>query len=143
MESFDAREVTINDSTFRFEKMLPMEAFDLFERMRPGLAKVASEARIEGKNDVQGIVSMILLLPPETVVTARRGLFKHVHFQRTDTSKFSPVFQDEDMALKDLEMVHIYELIGRAFFVNFIDSWTALLSRLPEAESFNLQDIGT
>ena len=129
--------------TFEFRKMLALEAFDLFEAIRPGLAEAVAAGKIDqaqlrqGNMDVSGIARIISALPHATVKAARDGLFRFTYFT-APPHKQMPLAGNEELAFKDLEPIHVYQVIGGAFVENFTESLNALTSLMevqaPPAE---------
>lgn len=134
-DQLDQREVVIDGTTYRIEKLLPMEAYRVLEVMRrvagpilAGLPKGSSVGVILGR--IMGQV------PPETVETVRVALFKNVRFSNDRTKQtFRPLHPDEAMAFSD--PVHVYEILVRAMAVNFTASFRAAASRFQETTSIS------
>ena len=140
------REVTIKGIHFQFEKMLPMEAFELFEDLRAGLepmapaiavligsADVLDDAgnfRIE-KAKVHAIapaVSLLAKFPKETIAIAKARLFQFVTFKSAKVPTPAKISASPGDAFDGLNFTHIYEILGRALAVNFTESLAELLS---------------
>ena len=129
-----------------FEKMLPMEAFELFEDLRAGLepmapaiavligsADVLDDAgnfRIE-KAKVHAIapaVSLLAKFPKETIAIAKARLFQFVTFKSAKVPTPAKISASPGDAFDGLNFTHIYEILGRALAVNFTESLAELLS---------------
>ena len=138
-----SEQVVFGETTFTFNRALPMEGFRIFEELRPGLASLsepiktavtaaksgeAPEAEFAG-----AALQMIASLPRETVDAAIRLLGRHVTFMRPELG--SPVIfaNDLDSAVKGLSLFQIYEVVLRAFCVNFTDSLDELRSAWEQA----------
>lgn len=140
MEDLEARKVDIDGTIFHFGKLTAPEAFDVFERIRPGIEVLVAvfEEMPEGKIDPNdeaakkkflkaGVVALTQV-PGATIAEMKRSLFPFVRYQHKKT-KATPLDGDEETGFKDLNMVHIYEVIARAFAVNFSECWRVLNSR--------------
>ena len=133
-----SEQVVMGETTFVFQRALPMEGFRIFEELRPGLAALAvpikaavKAAKGDGPPEpefAEAAILMVATLPRETIDTAIRLLGRHVTFMRPELG--SPVMfaNDLDSAVKGLSLFQIYELILRAFCVNFTDSLNELRS---------------
>ena len=139
------REVKIKEITFYFEKMLPMEAFELFEDLRSGLEPLAPSIAVFFNSDVLDesgqfnvskaqihavapIVSLLGKLPKETVALAKARLFEHVTFKSPAVPTPAKISDSPGAAFDGLNFTHIYEILGRSLAVNFTDSLADLLS---------------
>ena len=58
-------------------------------------------------------------------------MFNNVRFKGNGADNFVRLRDAEDMAFKDLEPVHIYEVLLRCLAVNFTGSLKELLLRFP------------
>lgn len=137
-EPLDAQEVTLGDTTFQIRKLLPMEAFRLFEVIRPALQDALRVQWPLSSDNEQNRIAMYVAfaatIPPDIVETARRQCFKHVFYKAHDAPTPQPLESQEDMAFKNLEAVHIYEVLVRSLYLNFVESWGVLKSLLPQLE---------
>ena len=147
MDAFTSRDVKIGDVQFFIGKMLPGEAFALFEDIRPGLkaisgAQMPNLGMLTAGDKVSpelagafilSAVDVISSLPKEIVAIAKDRLFRLITFTSPSYPTRTRLDQAEEGAFVDLDFIHIYELIGRSFAVNFTGSWDALKSRLPAA----------
>ena len=127
-------EVKIGATKFRFEKLLALEAFEVLEDLRPGLAEAIGKQR--GTTDIEQIASMVLGLPQWTVEKMRAKLFTSVTFTRKP-NYVDPVRldRDEEGAFDELEPIHVYEVLARAFAVNFFGSFSVLQSLMGAEET--------
>ena len=122
----------MGDVHFTIQKLLPMAGYRLLEELRPGLTEAMGSAPA-GANETTVLIGMFGAFPPDRVERAREVLFRNVYF----TSPAAPgsrmvLAGEEELAFKDLTPVHVGEVLVRAFIVNFRDSWSVLLSRVPE-----------
>ena len=133
VSDFQRTSVTIGDATFMFEKLLPMEAFRAFEGIRPGLASAFDSAPAQETDEafLKQVLKALLATPVETVDFAMAALFRSVKFTNAATKTPTRVSGMEDTAFMGLEPIHIYEVLGRAFAVNFTGSLDAIKSRIP------------
>ena len=140
-EGLAAREVTFGDVTFRFGKLLAEEGFELFEQLRPGLSPALQKIELtpdlfegteeEIKKKVLGFIFRLALqvfatLPPEIVKIAKTPLFRQVTFKSPADKRVLVLAGNTALAFKDLEPIHIYQVIVRAFWVNFRSSFSDL-----------------
>ena len=138
-----SEQVVIGETTFTFQRALPMEAFRIFEELRPGLSalsgpiKMAVSAAKSGEPPeaefAEAAVQMIASLPRETVDAAIRLLGRHVTFMRPELGSPVSFANDMDSAVKGLSLFQIYEVVLRAFCVNFTDSLDDLRSAWERA----------
>lgn len=125
-----------NDTTVKFyiEKLTPLKALALFERIRPGIGAAMAHLR-KGDMNESSYIDMVCLLPPETVALAMDRLFKTVRFTRSNIPDPVTLQGDIDSAFDGLEPIAIYEVLVRCLVVNFIGSFSALLSRMDGEET--------
>ena len=131
----------IKDTEFIISKIPPMASFDLAEFIRFNLAKSADSFSIDdrGSESENAILffKAVLGLDPDVVSHIRGFLFAHIEFTGAGVEKgYMPLSGSEDMAFQNFEVVHVYEVIGRALFINFFGSFAGMLSAFPGAESF-------
>ena len=128
--AFDDREVSYGDVTFRINKLLPVEAKDVFMRhIRPLLEGAASASGDGG--GISMILGIIAKAPQEHYDAVMRALYKLITFSSPATPQPMVLADNAELAFKDLEMAHILLLEARAFAVNFRGSWDVLQSELP------------
>ena len=136
------KQVIIGETAFHFEKLLPLEAFRAFEAIRPGLGDVIE--RVGGETDFRlAAAKAIFLIPPDTVNVAMQHLFRAVSFTNSAAKTPVKLAGMEDTAFMGLEPVAIYEVLMRAFMVNFTASWDALASRIPDDLNLSQPDTST
>ena len=124
-------EVTLGETTFYFKRALPMEAFDIFEELRPALAEMSEAIKAAQDSQAKGMstesvflgaaVDIIGRMPSEIVRKAMAKLMQHVDYQR-DGRPPQKVSRDLDTAFKGQTVFTIYEVLVRAFCVNFTES---------------------
>ena len=145
-ESLTSETVTIRDVTFQIRKLLPMEAFRLLETLRPALKGLVTEdvgdvlERAESDDEAERgltradllmLVNLVSGVDSVIVEKVRKQLFRRVAFMSGSQPSEVPLANNEELAFKDLDVFHIYEIFVRALAVNFIESWAAFNSRLP------------
>jgi hypothetical protein len=122
--------------TFYITKLSPRIGFNLFESMRYTLASNADAT--DSGSDEQNTAMMIkalLTLPPEKLIEFTDILFAGLQFKNDAVEKgVADFLLLEDLAMKDLQPLDIYELFIRCVIVNFYGSFRAMLSKFPEAE---------
>ena len=129
---FGERKVQLGDTYFKINKLLPLDAFKLLEEMRAmiGRSLPIVGAVPHGSDPAVYIASVLLALTPADMETVRRKLFSEVRF-RNRMQKSWGVLEDEGkegMAFSGLGPIQIYEMIARAFAVNFMQSWDDFVS---------------
>lgn len=119
--------------TFTFKKMMPLDAWKLFDAMRPSIAGVLGKfpEDLKAPGAAGQVAAAIGEFPPMVLEAIRSELFKFVKYQSATTQSPNTLFGDENSAFQNLEPVIIYEVIVRAFLVNFFESFLALESRFP------------
>lgn len=143
LDDYKRREVTIGGTTFRITKLLPMEAFDTLEILREAIGGRAA-GMIAGMTLAQGdssaavinravgtLIGVLIAVPAAELKEVRNQLFAQVSFTNGTAQTPQPVAGNEGMAFQGLEAVHVYELLLRAFVVNFTESWDAIASLMP------------
>ena len=126
-ESLTARTVTIGETTFTFNKMLPLEGFRLLEEIRVAVKNIAE---VLGGNS-GGIVigELVGAVPIDIIIRTRSQLFQFVSFTRPNIPTPMVLGKAEEAAFDGLEPAHIYEVWARALAVNFSGSLVAFTSR--------------
>lgn len=129
---------------FIFKKALAMEAFRLFEILRPALTSFSDTLqkalnRHQNRENLDAIkmtalIEIIGKLPQETVRDAMTHLSQYVYFcQGSDPQQ--KVSTNLDSAFAGLSVVQIYEVLIRAFLVNFQTSFDDLQSLTPSLKT--------
>lgn len=145
-----ARTVVKGDTTFRIEKMPAMKGYRCFESIRAGLTRLeyapglvseillntvpaaedalpdAGEGNAGAEQMVQ-LVDAILQLDESFIERVRTDLFAFVKFQNAG-AKYRTLLGNEDQAFRD--PLDVYDLLVRAFSVNFTDSFRGLFSQI-------------
>jgi len=134
IKDFKQAEFTIKDVKFRVDKMNAMAGFKVLESIRHEIATTKSTDKPLNIKDKENIASdaikSVLSLNPEFIDDLRLKLFKNTKFKGNGAQSYMDLLDAEDMAFQNLEPVAIYEVIARALAVNFIGSFTALMSKL-------------
>ncbi len=127
-----ATQFTIETTQFRVQKLTPMEAKDVFEVIRVGLAEAGVKATSNADGEATGASIMMLLgLPIHTVNWLIEAMFRTITYKRPDTTE-NVLGGDEDTGFNGLEMIHVYEVLGRSLIANFIGSLDVVISRFPQ-----------
>lgn len=129
---FDASDFTLGDVNFSVKKMLPIPAKNIFmSHVRP-LLRGALSANADKAEDFWQVILAAITDAPKLHYDA---LVKAMYYDITYTSPNAeaPVrlLGDEENAFKDLDMAHLLILDGRAFCVNFFQSFNVLQSEFP------------
>lgn len=136
VEPATAREVTMGATTFYFGKLLAMEQYDVLELVREGLEGPLGKYVSEDTDPMRLALGILAGIPRETVEAVRQRLFSVVEWRNDEVhqpgSTNGKLAGDEASAFKDLTGAHVMEVLGRAFVVNFTESWEVLDSRIPE-----------
>ena len=142
--------VTFGDTEFTIQRMMPLEAFRTFEAIRPGLASIsdivrsAFEAEHKGMdrnaNMVGTAIEVIGKLDADIVEIGMKRLMQHVLFLRQGMTTGGPptpikVSSDMETAFMGMTVFQIYELLARAFAVNFTESFADLRSAWDKVSS--------
>ncbi len=132
LTNLEERTVTLGGTTFKIQKLLPMEAYQAFEMIRAELGeKLGRYETEEGQTlTVPDIILAILKLAPEKVDEVRRALFAGVTFTNERAETPMRLAGDENMAFEKLEPIDIYEVFVRCLAINFTGSLTAVLSKV-------------
>ena len=131
--TLDAREVTYGDVTFQIRKMLPLEAKRVFlTHVRPMLR--GALAAQTGGDSPSGLMLALAAFTdaPQVHYDAVVGaLYRHITYSTPKDPTAKVLAGDEENAFKDLDMAHSILLDGRAFLVNFSESWAVVQSEFP------------
>ena len=146
-DEYAETEVVSGETTYTIYKLLTMEAFDTLEKLRPGVECLSTSIREAATGWVKGMPKQALAagvafdimakLPNETIRAAISCFFPHVEYTRPGQPAPKKVNKDLADAFKDQDPLFVYELIARAFCVNFKGSSAVLKSlwdRLPAGD---------
>ena len=125
------QEFQLGEVRFQVRKLLPMESYRVLETIRGSLGSIAKAGLADNADQWQLGATIISGLPPDTVEQVRQVLFGEVLFTCPEQTSPVRLAGSEELAFKGLEPVHVYEVLARAFTVNFQGSWDALSSLLP------------
>lgn len=131
----------IKNVEFSITKLPPMDGFEMAEKIRLNLVysadrfDVKSNPGEKNKEVEQNAIlffKAILGIETEFVKEIREKLFEHIQFSGNGVEKgWMDLRQSEDMAFENFEIINIYEVLGRALFVNFSGSFSELTSNFP------------
>ena len=132
----DMKEHKIGNVRFAIGKLPAMRAFTLLEYIRKAVADQDSTAGVQLSDPAVSVVMLIKAfagLPPEHVAYVRDELFEDIQFWNDSIrgGNGMKLSGSEDTAFKELEPIHIYELIVEALKVNFTGSFSAISSKFP------------
>ena len=133
------KEVVRGDTTFVIKKLLIEPRLECLEHVRYALVKSEKTLDLnlstlgDGENQealgiVSKIVSTFLSLHPDDVKKLQNMLFAEVKFKNSLAQTPRTLAGDIPMAFHALEPTHVYEIMIRAFIVNFLGSFTAASS---------------
>lgn len=131
----------IKKTSFVVSKLPPMQGLELAEYLRYHLAKSADSFTINDnaseKENAMLFFKAVIGMKPEVVANIREKLFEHVQFSGNGVEKgYMDLTGAEDMAFQGFEISDIYQVLGRALFINFFGSFAGIASAFPGAESF-------
>ena len=127
--------VTLGTTEFQIRKLLPMDAFDTLELIRAAIGSTmdaASLLAMAQRDPLAAVVQLVMRLTPASVATIRRRLFRELSFRNRQYRDWTPVDGNEGNAFMDLQPFHVYEMLVRTLAVNFIESWRAANSHIPD-----------
>ena len=128
-EAPDAAEITFGATTFRIGKLLPREAKNVFmAHVRP-LLRGALSANVSGEEDKwQLILAAFTDAPQEHYDAIVAALYSRITYKHATDPQYSLLADDDENAFKSLTAAHMLILEGRAFYVNFHESFSVVLS---------------
>jgi hypothetical protein len=127
------RQFKIGEVEFKLMEIPPLAAWEICELVRTAIGKpdvLLSETSDEDANPVKLMLALVAGLRREDVKAIRDALFEYVTFKTADQVQFIGLSGTEEMAFVDIGFEAIYEVMGRAFKVNFIQSFNEALNRL-------------
>ena len=140
MQPLDARDVTFGDVTFHIGKMMPLEAKRVFmSHVRPLLRGALSADTGDSADGWQIMLAAITDAPQQHYDALAQALYRHIDYTAPLQPTPVPLLNNEALAFKDLDMVHILMLDVRAFTVNFLGSWAVLRSEFPQLSQVSAQ----
>ena len=135
------QEVQFGDVHFTIRKLLPMDGYRLFEKIRPALEQLADA--IQGLElsslDMPTGMKIAGAIPEDILEEARKRLYAQVFFTSPTHPHPTPLLGNEDGAFAALTFYHPYELTVRCMIINFTESWDAFQSRMPSASQTTMQ----
>lgn len=139
-KGLDKPEFKIKNTKFDIEKLPIMQNFELAEKIREQMAFTANNLNTGSvNNEEDGAIlffKTILSLPPVFIEELRVAMFNHISFSGSGVEKgHMPLLGAEDMAFNNCEIIHIYEVIARALYINFSGSFSGLMSAIPGGAS--------
>ena len=129
-KDYSDKTVRIKNTTFYIQKMNADKGWEVFEKLRVALADKAAE--MESVGFEKDFIKLFSCLPIDFVLSLRQELFSHVYFtnqEAKDRLELSEEFIP--MAFKELEPIHIYELLFRCLAVNFFSSFQIIKEKFP------------
>ena len=137
-------EQTVNQgqTTFTIERLSPMEGYQLIDTMRNMIGNATTGSFQESPSAF--MMAALTKLPHKDLEYIRKKLFERVQFTRPDTAPTPrPLAGSEDIAFEGLDAGIIYEMIVRAFSVNFTDILQRVQDALETAEENSKQSAPT
>ena len=119
--------VQIRKVNFNIRKLLCMEGYDVVEELR-GAAPAVMQIETKPDDPIEKLIAAVLVsIPKDIFERLRKKLFAHITF--TIGGVTLTLAGEEERAFQTLVPVHVYELIFRSFYINFIESWDEIKSR--------------
>lgn len=128
----------VKNTTFNIVKLPPMDGFRVAEQIRINLIQTADSFDAGDGSESQNValfVKAIMGLPPAFIDYLMEKLFKHIQYQGKDVGidkGWVELSGMEDMAFQNFEVINIYEVLGRALYVNFSGSFFEITSAFPD-----------
>ena len=135
MSDFTEKNFSIGEVNFVVDKMGALKGWKVLEKCRKAMASTEVAPSKGQSAQALGMFKALMGLDPEFVEWLRTEMFNTVRFQAKSpdghAQPWLPLSNagNVDMCFESLEPVHIYEVMARAFAVNFTGSWQELLSR--------------
>lgn len=132
------QQVKKGNVTFQIERLTPMEGYELLDKLRNMIGEVVAQSWEQSPQAF--IISALSRLPHENLEYVRKELFERIQFSRPDTAmQPRPLAGSEDIAFEGLDPGTVYEMVVRAFAVNFTDILQRVQSALEAAEKSSKQ----
>ena len=132
------------ETEFSVTKLPPMKGFKLAESIRVNLAETANRFEVkddDGKDKKQQeleaatlFFKAVLGLPTEFIEDLQEQLFNYIEFKGGSSGiekGWATLSGLEDAAFNGLEIISVYEVMGRALYINFSGSFSGILSNFP------------
>lgn len=127
------RQFKIKDVEFTLQRIPPLSGWDITELFREAIARSGGLATElpegDAKAHAKALIKILVGLKREDVKALRDELFQFVTFKVPDQPKQLNLAGVEDMAFEKIGPMAIYEVIGRAFYVNFTECFEEMLDR--------------
>ena len=134
ISTWNESECQIKETKFFFDKMGAIEGNEVAELIRYELSKTNSPslAKSDALESEQGadIFRAILSLHPNFVKKIRGIMFQHVRFTNKYALTPQMVAGAEDTAFGGLGLFSIYQILGRALVVNFLEYFQEFQSQV-------------
>ena len=80
---------------------------------------------------ISGLIDVILTMEPLILKRLKIDLFANARYRNTSMSDYEPLGGNENDAFAGMPHIMIHVVIGRAFLVNFSDSFSEIPSLIP------------
>lgn len=134
------RTFEISGVKFNLPKIPPLQGWDICELFREAVGSAGAldtpdinpdmTSAEQKRNIAKAIIKLLMALPRKQIRELRDMLFEHVQFKLKEQPSFITLSGAEEMAFENLNPFSIYEVLGRAFIVNFTDAFTETMSHL-------------
>lgn len=127
--------VQFGDTKFEIRKLLPMDAFETFEKVRIAMADNIGDMEVHTGpgSDVKTmieVVKAVMKIDRDSLASIRDDLFEEIYFSNSHYKSPLKLRGLESTAFASLNFSCIYELLMRAFVVNFSESLSEIIRRV-------------
>lgn len=145
----DSQQVTIGDTTFHINKLMPEHSFELFNRLLNGAGEALGDllnidpVNLAGNTAAQLVLGtkIAISMPAEVLSMAKSELFSAVTFTDSNHPMPVPLQGGEDAAFDGKSGLRIWELVVRSFFVTFIEWYDDAQSLSAAVEGMDLRQL--
>lgn len=130
------RTFEIDKVKFELQVIPPLAGWDICELFREAVGRpevllsVTQDGK-DGKDKIKrAIAGLLLCMSRQHVKALRDAIFEYVTFKRPEQPKPMTLAGVEDMAFEGMDPFAVYEVLGRAFHVNFTEYFNKMLGRL-------------
>ncbi len=144
-KKFGDTKFKLKKTEFSVVKLPPMKGFSVTERIREALATTANKFEVKDGTDEENAAlffKAVLGLPPAFVEYLMDELFEYIEYSGNGVDQgWINLNAGRDMAFEGFEVINIYEVLGRALFVNFSGSFSEVSKNFPGMEQFIKQQL--
>ena len=122
-------EFTIGETKFKVFKLSPSQAFLTLEKIRIAVSPALTGVQDDGIDGFAAILALLLKIDSGELQNIRDDLFDNIRFTNSMAQTETKLRGNIDMAFANLLPVNIYEVLGRALVINFLESFLDILRR--------------